>query len=46
MMGQMHGEPFEAVRDRRTGRTAGGVVGPEHEVIDEELRASAEEVFE
>src|SRR5262249_3388579 len=30
--------------DRRAGRAAGGVVGPEHEVVDEELRASSEEV--
>src|SRR5262249_34804090 len=26
------------------GRAAGGVVGPEHEVVDEKLRAPAEEV--
>jgi hypothetical protein len=37
-------EPVEAVRDRRACQTAGGVVGPEHEVVDEQLRASAEEV--
>src|SRR5437660_11778809 len=40
----MDGEPVEAVRDRRAGRTAGGVVGPKHEVVDEELRAPSEEV--
>src|SRR2546421_8503507 len=36
----------EAVSDRRAGRTPSGVVGSEHEVIDEELRASSEEVSE
>jgi len=36
--------PVEAVRDRRAGWTSRRVVGPEHEVIDEELRASAEEI--
>src|SRR5262249_30048220 len=36
----------EAVRDRRAGRTPCRVVGPEHEVIDEELRASSEEIGE
>src|SRR5262244_3503631 len=40
----MLGEPVEAVRDRRASRAAGGVVGPEHEMVDEELRAPAEEV--
>src|SRR5262245_8860588 len=44
MVGQVHGEPVEAVRDRRAGRAAGGVVRPEHEVVDEELRAPSEEV--
>src|SRR5262249_13739825 len=37
VVGQMLGEPVEAVRDRRAGRAAGGVVGPEHEVVAEEL---------
>src|SRR5205823_2410623 len=32
------------VRDRRAGRTPRRVVGPEHEVVDEELRAPSEEV--
>src|SRR5262249_57232668 len=41
---QVHGKPVEAVRDRRAGRAAGGEVGPEHEVVDEELRAPAKEV--
>src|SRR5205823_5936155 len=34
----------EPVRDRRAGRTPRRVVGPEHEVVDEELRAPSEEV--
>ena len=34
----------EPVGDRRAGRTARRVVGAEHEVIDEELRAPPEEV--
>ena len=36
----------EAVGDRRAGRTPRRVVGPEHEVIDEQLRASSEEIGE
>src|ERR671924_1091672 len=36
--------PVEAIRDRRAGWAAGGVIGPEHEVVDEELRAPLEEV--
>src|SRR5437667_1231870 len=44
VVGQVHGEPVEAVRDRRAGRTPRLVVGPEHEVVDEELRAPSEEV--
>src|SRR5437016_14011567 len=43
MVGQMHDDPVEAVRDRRAGRAAGGVVGPEHEVVDEQLRTAPEE---
>src|SRR5260370_20561530 len=42
----MNGEAFEPVRDRRAGRAPRLVVGPEHEVVDEELRAPSEEVFE
>ena len=41
---QVHGEAVEPVRDRRAGRAARRVVGPEHEVVDEELRAPLEEV--
>jgi hypothetical protein len=44
MVGQVNHEPVEAVRDRRTGRTPRRVGGPEHEVIDEDLRALPEEV--
>jgi hypothetical protein len=41
---QVDGEAVEPVRDRRTGRTPRRVVGPEHVVVDEELRAPSEEV--
>jgi hypothetical protein len=41
-----HDGAVEAVRDRRAGRTACLVLGPEHEVVDEELRASPEEIGE
>src|SRR6266496_3809148 len=44
VVGQVDGEAVEAVRDRRAGRTPRRVVRPEHEVVDEELRASPEEV--
>src|SRR5438094_8091257 len=44
MIGQMHDDPVEAACDRRAGRAAGGVVGPEREVVDEELRVPSEEV--
>jgi len=37
-------EPIEPIGDRRAGRAARLEVGPEHVVIDEELRASAEEI--
>src|SRR5919205_1039842 len=36
----------EAVGDRRARGAAGGEVRPEHEVVDEQLRAPAEEVGE
>src|SRR5215469_15542728 len=42
----MHCKPVEAVCDRRTRRTAGGVVRPEHEMVEEELRAPSEEIRE
>src|SRR3989454_12373083 len=41
---QVDDEAAEPVRDRRAGRTPRRVVGPEHEVVDEELRAPSEEV--
>jgi hypothetical protein len=41
---QVDDEAVERVRDRRTGRAPGLVVGPEHEVIDEKLRATAEKI--
>src|ERR1700745_302395 len=44
VIGQGNDEAVEAVRDRRAGRTPRRVVGPEHEVVDEELRAPSEEV--
>src|SRR5262245_28579099 len=40
----MNHEPVEAVSDRRAGRAARLVVGSEHEVVDEELRAPSEEI--
>src|SRR5258708_2290763 len=42
-MGEMDDGAIEAVRDRRAVRTPCRVLGPEHEVIDEQLRASSEE---
>jgi hypothetical protein len=44
VVGQVDYEAVEPVRDRRAGRTSSRVVGPEHEVVDEELRAPSEEV--
>jgi hypothetical protein len=44
MVGQVDDESVEAVRDSRAGRTPRRVVGPEHEVVDEKLRAPSEEV--
>src|SRR5207247_6090825 len=43
---QMDDGAVETVRDRRAGRTARRVVGPEHEVVDEELRAPSKEVWQ
>ena len=40
----MDDETVEAVRDRRAGRTPRLVVGPEHEVVDEKLRAASEKI--
>jgi hypothetical protein len=46
MVGQVNPKAVEAIRDRRARGTARLVVGPEHEVIDEKLRAPSEEVFQ
>src|SRR5215212_6383678 len=46
MVLKVHGESVKAVRDRRTCRAAACVLGAEHEVIDEELRASSEQIGE
>src|SRR6266852_3352816 len=42
----MHGDAVESVGDRRAGRTPGLVLRPEHEVVDEELRAPAEQILQ
>src|SRR2546427_13243139 len=44
VVGQVDDGAVEAIGNRGTRRTARRVVGPEHEVVDEELRAPAEEV--
>jgi hypothetical protein len=44
--GEVDDEAVEAVGDRRAGRASGGVVGPEHEVVDEQPGASPEQVGE
>src|SRR5262249_17506543 len=44
MIGQVNREPVESVRDTRAGRAPRLVVWAEHEVVDEELRAPAEEI--
>ncbi len=46
VVGEMHREAVESVGDHRARRTACLVIGPEHEVVDEELRAPAEKVVE
>jgi hypothetical protein len=46
VMLQMDGGAVEAIGDRRAGRATAGVVGSEHEVVDEELRAPTEQVSE
>jgi hypothetical protein len=43
---EVRGEAVEAVSDRRARRAATCVLGAEHEVIDEELRASSEQIGE
>ena len=44
MLGQVNRKPVEAVGDHRARGAARRVVGPEHEVIDEQLRAPLEQV--
>jgi hypothetical protein len=44
MIGQMHGDAVEAIGDCRAGGATSGEVCPEHEVVDEELRAATEKV--
>jgi hypothetical protein len=44
MVGKMDGDAVEAVGDGGAGRAAGRVVGPEHEVIDKELRPPPKKV--
>src|SRR5215469_13294593 len=44
MINQMRGNAVEAVCDRRARGTASGEVRPEHEMVDEELRAATEKV--
>ncbi len=44
MVFEMSDDPVEPIGDRRAGRAAGRIVGAEHEMIDEELRAPLEEV--
>src|SRR5215469_11901370 len=46
MMREVDDGAVEAVRDRRAGRTPCRVLGPEHEVVDEQLRASPEQIGE
>src|SRR5690349_4641425 len=43
VVGQVNREAVEAVGDRRAGGAARGEVGPEHEVVDEQLRAPPEQ---
>src|ERR1019366_7086400 len=46
VIGEVDDGAVEAVRDRRAGRASCRVVGPEHEVVDQELRASSEQLGE
>jgi len=46
MVGEMDGKTVEAVSDRRAGLAAGGVVGAEHEMVNEQLRAAPKQVGE
>ena len=44
VVGQVHDDAVKAVGDGRAGRAPRRVVGPEHEVVDQQLRAPAEQV--
>src|SRR6202008_3738284 len=44
VVGQVDRNPVKSVRDGRAGGTTGDVLGPKHEVVNEELRASPEKV--
>ena len=46
VIGKVDDRAVEAVGDRRAGRTSCRELGSEHEVIDEQLRASSEEIGE
>src|SRR6266568_1137126 len=46
VVGEVDDGAVEAVRDRRAGRAPCGVLGPEHEVVGEQLRASCEQIGE
>src|SRR5215208_4707286 len=44
MVLKVHGEAVKAARDCRACRAAASVLGAEHEVIDEKLRTSSEQI--
>src|SRR6266851_4180148 len=46
MTSEVRHEAVVAVRDRRAGRTAGRIIGSEHEMVNEELRAFTEQVHQ
>src|SRR3954463_4152144 len=46
MVGEMRDEAVEAIGDRRARRAACGVIRAEHEMVDEELRAPSEQLWQ
>src|ERR1051325_6984806 len=44
MVGEMHPYAVEPVRNGRAGRTTRGVIGTEHEMVNEQLRTTAKKV--
>jgi hypothetical protein len=46
VVGQVFDEAVEAVRDHRARRAAGGIVGAEHEVVDQQLQAALEQFLQ